>query len=222
MNDRVPWLVRGAGVLAVLSTLVLLSAGVRTTPDPSRSTWAVPSTAPRASAGQPAPTASAGPQPAGLPRSAPLRVSIPAIGAESSLIPLRLNADRTVEVPPLSEPMQAGWYALGPTPGEAGASVILGHVDGYGAPGIFFRLRELRAGDTVLVARADGTTARFVVYRTAQVPKDEFPTGQVYGGADRPEIRLITCGGAFDRLSGNYLDNVIVFAVLAGSGQHRG
>ncbi|NJC70045.1 class F sortase [Planosporangium thailandense] len=217
MNDRQP-LVRGAGLLAVLVAVLMVGARGQTTPDTSRLTWAAPSTAPRGSAGRPAPPASGGPQPEALPRSAPLRVSIPAIDAESALVPLRLNPDRTVEVPPVEDPMQAGWYALGPTPGEAGASVILGHVDGYTQPGIFFRLRDLRSGDQVLVARADGATARFVVYRTEQVPKDAFPTAEVYGGTSRPELHLVTCGGAFDRQAGSYLDNIIVFAVLAGSG----
>jgi sortase (surface protein transpeptidase) len=144
-------------------------------------------------------------------------VSIPAIDAASSLMPLGLNPDRTIQVPPLSNPLQAGWYSLGPTPGEAGSSVILGHVDGHNEPGIFFRLRDLRPGNPVLVAREDGVTARFVVYRTEQVPKDDFPTEKVYAATNRPELRLITCGGSFDWLSGNYRDNVIVFAVLAAS-----
>jgi sortase (surface protein transpeptidase) len=132
-------------------------------------------------------------------------------------MPLALNPDRTIQVPPLSDPMQAGWYSLGPTPGEAGASVILGHVDGYSEPGIFFRLRELHPSDRVLVTREDGVTARFEVYDTEQVPKDDFPAEKVYGATARPELRLITCGGAFDRESGNYRENVIVFAVLAAS-----
>jgi hypothetical protein len=209
MNDRVPRLVRGAGVIAELIVLAALVARMAITPGPSRPTVAVPPTAPRASAGQPA-------QPA-LPRSKPMRVSIPAIDAVSSLMALQLNPDRTIQVPPLSNPMQAGWYSLGPTPGEAGSSVILGHVDGHNEPGIFFRLRELQPGNPVLVTREDGTTARFVVYGTEQVPKDDFPTEKVYGATARPELRLITCGGYFDRQSGNYRDNLIVFAVLAAS-----
>jgi sortase (surface protein transpeptidase) len=144
-----------------------------------------------------------------------VQVQIPAIDAVSSLIPLGLNSDRTIQVPPLAKPMQAGWYSLGPTPGEVGASVILGHVDGYSDRGIFFRLRELKPGDRVLVAREDGTTARFTVYRTTQSPKSDFPSQQVYGVSARPELRLITCGGSFDEKSKVYRDNVIVFAVLA-------
>jgi sortase (surface protein transpeptidase) len=217
MNDRVPRLVRGAGVIAMLAALAVLTGRVAITPGPSRPNGAAPPHAPRASAGQPARTGSAHSDQPVLPRSEPVRVSIPAIGAVSSLMPLGLNPDRTIQVPPLSNPMQAGWYSLGPTPGEVGSSVILGHVDGYSEPGIFFRLRELKPGDRVLVAREDGTTARFVVYRTEQVPKDDFPAEKVYGGTARPELRLITCGGTFDRESGNYRDNLIVSAALTAS-----
>jgi sortase (surface protein transpeptidase) len=143
-------------------------------------------------------------------------MSIPAVDAVSSLMLLGLNADQTVQVPPLSNPMLAGWYSLGPTPGEVGASVILGHVDGYSEPGIFFRLRELQPGDRVLVTREDGITAQFQVYHTELAPKADFPTDKVNGDTSRPELRLITCGGTFDWHSGNYRDNVIVFAALAG------
>ncbi|GAA1809902.1 hypothetical protein GCM10009835_31510 [Planosporangium flavigriseum] len=144
-------------------------------------------------------------------------MSIPAIDADSSLRPLGLNPDRSVEVPPVEDPMQAGWYSLGPTPGEPGASVIIGHVDGYHEPGIFYSLYKLKRGDQIRIDRRDGTSARFVVYRTRQVDKNDFPTDQVYAATPRPELRLITCGGSFDRRSGNYSDNIIVFASLVGS-----
>ncbi|NJC86892.1 class F sortase, partial [Planosporangium mesophilum] len=144
----------------------------------------------------------------------PVRLSIPTIDAQSTLIPLNLNPDHTVQVPPLTNPAQAGWYAPGPTPGETGASVILGHVDGYDEPGIFYHLRDLHPGDPILITRKDATTTRFTVYRTEQAPKTNFPTTKVYGPTTRPELRLITCGGTFDRQTGNYLDNIIVFAAL--------
>jgi sortase (surface protein transpeptidase) len=218
MNDGLPRQARGAGVIAVLialTVLISLITRVAITPGHFRPTGAVPPagpgavppTASNASAGPPARTA--------LPRSTPVQMSIPAIDAASTLIPLQLNPDRTVQVPPVEKPMQAGWYSPGPTPGEIGSSVILGHVDGHSEAGIFFRLRELRPGGQVLITRQDGITARFVVYQTEQVAKDDFPTDKVYGATARPELRLITCGGAFDRQSGNYRDNVIVFAVLA-------
>jgi sortase (surface protein transpeptidase) len=152
---------------------------------------------------------------AGPVRSEPVSVDIPKIGARSSLVPLGLNPDNTVQVPPVTEPLQAGWYSYGPTPGEVGPAVILGHVDGNKQKGIFFRLKEMAPGDKVAVARKDGSTANFVVTKVDRVPKDTFPTEAVYGDTAGPELRLITCGGSFDREAHSYRDNVIVFAALA-------
>lgn len=156
-------------------------------------------------------TASAAPS---LPASTPVSVDIPKIGAHSSLVPLGLNADHTVEVPPVSTPMQAGWYEYGPTPGETGPAVILGHVDGNKQAGIFFRLHELAAGDKISVARQDGRTATFTVQKVELDDKGSFPTEAVYGDTSTADLRVITCGGAFDQKAHSYVDNVIVFATL--------
>ncbi|GAB2981514.1 class F sortase [Saccharothrix stipae] len=147
-------------------------------------------------------------------RVAPVEVNVPKIAARSSLIPLGLNPDETVEVPPVSQPMQAGWYVHARAPGEPGPAIILGHVDGNSQPGIFHRLRELVVGDEVEVSRADGSTLRFRVDAVEQVAKERFPTDAVYGDTPGPELRLITCGGTFDRTGGSYLDNIIVYAKL--------
>ncbi|KJK33986.1 peptidase C60, partial [Lentzea aerocolonigenes] len=124
----------------------------------------------------------------GMPPSEPTELRIPKIGAKSSLVPLGLNPDETVEVPPVEQPMQAGWYKLARTPGEAGPAVVLGHVDGNKQPGIFFRLKELVEGDEVEVSRKDGTTAKFRVRKTEQIAKNSFPTEAVYGETDQPEL----------------------------------
>lgn len=149
-----------------------------------------------------------------LPRSRPVSIEIPRIGARSTLVSVGLNSDGTLAVPPVSQPMQAAWYERSPTPGERGPAVLLGHVDGGGRPGIFHRLRTLTRGDNVLVTRQDGRTAEFLVRRVEQVAKDSFPTSRVYGNTAGAEIRLITCGGSFDSASGNYRDNVIVYGTL--------
>lgn len=150
----------------------------------------------------------------GLPPSEPTEIRIPKIDAVSSLVPLGLNADETVEVPPVEQPMQAGWYRHARTPGEAGPAVVLGHVDGNKQPGIFFRLKELVAGDEIVVARKDGTTAKFRVHKKEQIAKDSFPAEAVYGDTDVPELRVITCGGVYDQAARSYRDNVIVYATL--------
>jgi sortase (surface protein transpeptidase) len=171
---------------------------------------------PSPSAGEQSPAAAVrGPV---LPASAPTRIDIPAIGVASGLVDLGLNADGTVEVPPLAKDSSAGWYHDSPTPGELGPSLLLGHVDSaeYG-PAVFFRLGDLRPGDEASVTRTDGTVAVFTIDRVASYPKDSFPTLEVYGNTDRAELRLITCGGDFDASARNYLDNIVVYASLTGS-----
>nr|WP_255645788.1 class F sortase [Actinoplanes polyasparticus] len=149
------------------------------------------------------------------PRSAPVHLSIPAIGVETALTAVGRRPDGTVEVPPLSDDAPAAWYRPLASPGETGSAVILGHVDSAGdGPAVFFGLRELLPGDAIAVRRADGEVVRFAVSRVVTVPKDEFPTNAVYGPADRPVLRLVTCGGHFDRERHRYRGNVIVFGEL--------
>ncbi|MEC3980935.1 class F sortase [Amycolatopsis sp. H20-H5] len=144
----------------------------------------------------------------------PTSVRIPKIGAESSLIAVAVTVDGKISVPSVKTPMQAAWYRLSPVPGEIGPAIVLGHVDGDRKPGIFFKLKDLVAGDEVDIDRNDGKHLKFVVERTTQVPKDQFPQDAVYGNSDKPQLRLITCGGVFDHAEHSYQDNVVVYADL--------
>ncbi|MGW4484390.1 class F sortase [Amycolatopsis sp. NPDC004368] len=166
-----------------------------------------------APAQQPAAPASAAPQ-LGLSRSVPVSLDVPSIDAHSSLVQLGLNADKTVQVPPVTEPLQAGWYENSPTPGQVGPAVVLGHIDGNHQKGIFWRLHEVKKGDQVVIGRQDGSKATFTVTKVDQIAKKEFPTEAVYGNTSDPQIRLITCGGAFDAAAHSYLDNIIVYGSL--------
>jgi LPXTG-site transpeptidase (sortase) family protein len=166
-----------------------------------------------ASTALPAPTGPivAPPQPAGPgPVARPVSLTIPLIGVQSNLITLGLAAGGAMQVP--SSVAVAGWYTGSPRPGSIGSSVIVGHVNSTSAHGVFYRLDELKAGDGVFVKRADGTTAEFRVTGVKQYLKDEFPTQSVYGPTPDAELRLITCGGAFDSVTGHYLSNVVVYA----------
>lgn len=145
-------------------------------------------------------------------RSVPVELRIPAIGVATSLTDLGLNPDNTVEVP--SDFQQAGWFGLGPTPGEEGSSVVLGHVDSYRGPAVFFRLRSLKAGDDVEVTRADGSVARFAVTSVATYPKDRFPAEQVYAPHGGSDLHLVTCGGEFDRQARSYRSNIVAYTSL--------
>jgi sortase (surface protein transpeptidase) len=147
------------------------------------------------------------------PSALPLRVRVPAIGVDSPLV--RLGVDGTGALVPPAGYDRAGWFPGASAPGEVGPAVVAGHVDSREGPAVFWRLRELTAGDEVLVDRDDGTTARFVVTGVGRYAKDDFPTAAVYGPTPRAELRLVTCGGEFDRDRRSYTDNVVVTAVLA-------
>ncbi|WP_349880634.1 class F sortase [Micromonospora sp. HUAS YX12] len=155
------------------------------------------------------------PAPAPLPRSAPVGISIPRIGVQAPIMSLGTNPDGTVQVPPLDQAMTAGWYSPGASPGEAGNAVIVGHVDSAQlGPAVFFNLGALVPGDTIVVARQDGSAATFTVREIGSYPKTAFPAAQVYGPSDVPALRVVTCGGVFDRTAGSYLNNIVVYAAM--------
>lgn len=138
------------------------------------------------------------------------RIRIPTIGVEAPVIGLGLTDDERLEVPARAD--QAGWWSGGELPGRKGPAVIAGHVDSSTGPAVFFRLRELEPGDVVEVTPRGRRTVRFVVDRLEDVPKDGFPTREVYGPTPGSTLRLVTCTGSFDESSGSYRDNLIVFA----------
>lgn len=153
-----------------------------------------------------------------LPASAPVEIEIPTLGVKAPIMALGLNSDGTVQVPPLDNHNLAGWYDGSVMPGQDGSSVILGHVDSYSGPSVFFSIKDLVRGDEIDIVRADGTVAAFAVDGVQEVSKALFPTAQVYGNVPYPALRLITCGGPFDAASGHYLDNIVVYAHLTGTG----
>ena len=142
----------------------------------------------------------------------PARVRIPAIDLVTPPLEQlgRMPADKSIALP--SRPERAGWFKDGPRPGQPGPAVIIGHVDWDHGPAVFFRLRDMKPGETVYVDRADGSTQEFTVTVVRQVAKSDFPTDDVYAPDLQASLRLITCGGQFDHQAHNYLDNVIVFA----------
>jgi sortase (surface protein transpeptidase) len=125
---------------------------------------------------------------------------------------LGLNSDGTVQVP--TDIQQPGWYGLGPSPGEIGSAVILGHVDSLAGPAVFFELRSLVTGDIVNVTLADGVTAQFSVTSATMYPKTSFPDQLVYTSHGYSGLQLVTCGGVFDEQTGHYLSNVVVYTSL--------
>jgi sortase family protein len=183
----------GAGLVALVAPAAPLPAAART------------------EAGAPGPVEPTAQQP-GAVAVAPTRVRAPAIGLDSGLVGLGLDAAGALEA--LADFATAGWYAAGPVPGDVGPAVLAGHVDSRRGPAVFSRLRELAVGDEVLVDRADGGTVTFTVTGVERHPKDAFPTDAVYGPTADARLRLVTCGGEFDSAARSYEDNVVVFATL--------
>ena len=149
-------------------------------------------------------------------RSTPVELRIPAIALAVSLSTLGLNADGTVEVP--TNIQQPGWFRMGPSPGQIGSAVILGHVDSYQGPAVFYQLRTLVAGDRISVGLADGVSVQFEVTSVAMYPKASSPDREVYGSHGSSQLQLVTCGGVFDSRSGHYLSNVVVYSSLVSVG----
>jgi sortase (surface protein transpeptidase) len=156
----------------------------------------------------------------------PVAVSIPAIGVDSEVLHLGVNADGTMRVPSITAAAgKAAWYKYSATPGQIGVSVIEGHLDSYQGPAVFFRLGALRPGDRVDVKLADGVTAVFRVTGVREYLKSRFPAKTIYGATGRAALRLITCGGAFDNATRHYRRSTVVFASLDSArrpGRHRG
>ncbi|WP_256986410.1 MULTISPECIES: class F sortase [unclassified Rhodococcus (in: high G+C Gram-positive bacteria)] len=196
-------------VAAAFLLLLSLVAGCATPSDPGLSqndSMSSVSPAPAAVA----PSGEVAAESSSAPESPPARLEIGAIGVDSDVMGLGLRPDGSMEVPAGGFP--AGWYTGSPVPGQLGPSIVAGHVDWGGSPGVFYRLRELEQGDDVTVVSQDGNTVRFVVSAVEQYPKDAFPTDKVYGDIDHPGLRLITCGGQFDSDISSYDDNIVVYA----------
>jgi sortase (surface protein transpeptidase) len=190
----------GLGVAAAAAWIA-----VRGSADSSATVPGTVSTAP--------PPTSASPRGPGMPMSVPVRLIIPAISVDAPLIRVG-QVGHSVGVPPLGDLNLAGWFDRTVTPGQTGPSLIDGHVDSYAGRSVFFNLKNLKPADQIRVLRADGTTAVFRVTWVQIVAKAAFPWHAVLGPTSYPALRLVTCGGPFDSLTGHYIDNIIVYAAI--------
>ncbi|MFE9495844.1 class F sortase [Streptomyces collinus] len=152
--------------------------------------------------------------------AAPLRVDIPELAVQAPVVARGLDREGAVDPPPFDQPGVVGWYGSGTAPGAAGAALMVGHVDTETRPAVFYKLSTLKPGETVRVVRADGKVAHFTIDDVRVLPRDDFDARVAYGPRrpGRAELRLITCGGTFDRTSRSYTANVVVSAYLTGTG----
>lgn len=149
-----------------------------------------------------------------LPASRPTAVRLPALQVSSPVHSLGLDAQGALKVPEGKRYDEVAWYDGSPTPGEVGPSVLEGHVSSVNGASVFFELGATKKGDKIEVDRADGTTAHFKVTHVRTYPKDKFPKVDVYGSTQGAELRVITCGGDYDKAAGHHEDNIVVYAKL--------
>jgi Sortase domain len=159
-----------------------------------------------------------GPAATAMSRSTPTRISIPTIGVSAPIMTVGLAKDGTIGTPPLSNNNLAAWYSGGPSPGQMGPAIVVGHVDGPKGESVFYKLGKLKSGQLVQMDLADHKVAMFSIYSVEYYPKGKFPGDRVYGDYSRPGLRLITCGGRFLGGSTGYADNVVVYASLKSRG----
>jgi len=207
-----PWAV----VVLVVVFLVGIATGVAfVRPDRGSSSPPVgnPVGSPAASQASDLPASSDLPTTQGPQLPVGMSVEIPSIGVKSELIGLHIQPDGSLGVP--ADFGVAGLWTEGAMPGTPGPAIVVGHVDSVNGPAVFYRLRDLQPGASVVVRKADGSALTYVVERSDKYAKSSFPTEVVYGPTAGPTLRLITCGGTFDRSRREYTDNVVVFAHLA-------
>ncbi|WP_217144033.1 class F sortase [Streptomyces sp. AC627_RSS907] len=178
-----------------------------------------PATGDMAAAGRP-PDIPLPPAHAPLDEAPPQRLDIPGLGLRAPVVARGLDTRGAIEPPPYDRPGTVGWYADGVTPGAAGTALLVGHVDTETRPAVFYEVSTLEPGETIRVVRDDAEVAEFTVDDVQVLARDGFDARQAYGprGTGRAELRLITCGGTFDRATGTYTANVIVSAYLTGTG----
>lgn len=184
---------------------------------PVPSTTVPPTTSPPTTVAPiPTPPSTVDPAPTPAPQQnwAPTAIRVPKIGVDAPIDPMGVDENQALEVP--VDTTRVGWWSGGAEPGEIAPSVLVGHVDSYTGPAVFFGLDKLTAGDIIEVDRKDGTTAKFAVDRLESYPKTEFATDAVYGATPWPNLRLITCFGPFDETVRSYEDNLVVYASLVG------
>ncbi|MDI2128999.1 class F sortase [Yinghuangia seranimata] len=195
---------------AVFLGVTVINNHIETENGPPQPAAAAQSAAP-APAGS-APGAAGQARPQALGSSPPVRIRIARIGVDAPFVGLGLNSSGVIDVPPATDRNLAGWYKDGVTPGARGAAIVLGHVDTMAGPAVFWNLGSLKQGDEVVIDRVDGKSAKFAVDSVEVFQKDAFPDDRVYGQTSDAQLRLITCGGGYDKKRKDYLGNVVVFA----------
>ncbi|MEG3628837.1 class F sortase [Streptomyces poriticola] len=213
---------RGGRLLTGIAWTVLLLGlwlwGREATDVPDRTTG--PATGDMAAAGRP-PVIDLPAAHRPLDAALPERLDIPELGIRAPVLARGLDGKGALQAPPYDRAGAVGWYAAGATPGEAGTALLVGHVDTETRPAVFYKISTLEPGETIRVVRDGAGVAEFTVDDIQVLTRDSFDAHQAYGPhrSGRAELRLITCGGSFDKVSNRYTANVVVSAYLTGTGR---
>jgi LPXTG-site transpeptidase (sortase) family protein len=140
----------------------------------------------------------------------PLRLAIPRLRVDAPVIAVGLTPQLAMDVPQRAE--EVGWYEYSTRPGMKGNSILAGHLDWLGQPGVFRQLAEMKQGDTVTIRGADGQERTYAVEWNREWPFVTAPIGTVFEDVDRPALTLITCGGRWNATTQRYDTRVVVRA----------
>lgn len=141
----------------------------------------------------------------------PRKITITSAGIVAFIQQVAIDQHGAVAVP--NNVNLTGWYTGSVKPGEAGVSIIDGHVYGRYGPAVFTNLHKVQSGDVMTVEFGDGTKHEFSVFASKQVPLSEASSTMLYQepGVER-QLNVITCGGTFDKTTQSYPDRLIVMA----------
>ncbi|MEU3775440.1 class F sortase [Streptomyces sp. NPDC032472] len=156
--------------------------------------------------------------------SEPVRIDVPSLGIQAAVMPRGLDPQGALDPPPYDRPGLVGWWSGGAKPGEEGVALLVGHVDTASKPAVFYGLSSAKPGGKVRVVRADGRVAEFTIDDVRVHERAGFDADKAYGSRvpGRAELRLVTCGGTYDKAAGQYTANVVVSAYLTGTGAGAG
>jgi len=141
----------------------------------------------------------------------PLRLKIPRLGVDAPVISVGLTPQMAMDVPQRAE--DVGWYEYSTRPGMKGNSVLAGHLDWNGQPGVFRRLLDMRQGDSMAIRGADGQERAYTVDWTHEWPLATAPVGTIFEPIEQAALTLITCGGRWNPVTQRYDTRVVVRAV---------
>lgn len=142
----------------------------------------------------------------------PVRLMIPSLKIDTAVESVGKAEDGEAGVPQNSK--NAAWYNVGPKPGAAGNAVISGHLDDKVGRAIFWRLRELKVGDTITVVDKAGTQRHFKVLEVAAYPYTKAPLNKIFGFDLEHDLNLITCTGRWNNSTHTYAQRLVVYTRL--------